>query len=153
MTPNGDNTSPVSGAIYNGEVFGSQVDLAGKLEGSLFRFCSLSGLIEGGHVTSAFLSTTFDRIECYLGLFNLCLFVDCQFDRCTFRGTSFPGCRFVDCRFFNCRFVPDNLGGGCVFDDTKWYGCLQAICEGLPDAVPKLEEGTGKPGKRSRQWR
>lgn len=148
------NDVPVTGAIYHSRTFCDADDLMSKLEDSLFRFCLLYNLAPlGGHITSVFLSTSFNQVNWYSGLFNCCDFLSCQFESCTFRGTSFPDCRFVDCRFSGCRFVPDNLGGECVFDDAKWYGCLQAACEGLPEAVQILEEGQGTTGKRCRRWR
>lgn len=142
-----------TGAIYHGQHFTDSADLEGRLEDSLFRYSSLSRFsLDGGHVTSTFLSTAFDKVDWYWGLFNVCLFVDCRFSECTFRGTSFPGCRFVDCVFADCRFGPDNLGGECLFGGAKWYGCLQSGCEGLPAEVPS-EQAKRRGGRRSRRWR
>jgi uncharacterized protein YjbI with pentapeptide repeats len=131
-------TRPPSGAIYHCETFYDANDLMPRLEDSLFRYSGLTEFsIEGGHVTSVFLTATFERLDWYWGLFNLCLFADCRFEGCTFRGTAFAGSRFVDCAFVDCRFVRDNLGGECRFDEVKWYGCAQTGCEGLPATVPE----------------
>lgn len=125
-----------TGAIYDCDVFSNPADLATRLEDSIFRYSALTNFsIEGGHATAIFSSTTFDRLDWYWGLFNACLFADCRFENCTFRGTAFPDSRFVDCSFFRCRFVRDNLDGECVFENTKWYGCTQSDCEGLPSVV------------------
>jgi uncharacterized protein YjbI with pentapeptide repeats len=151
MNDDADNNPPADGAIYHCEIFSNTEDLTSKLEDSLFRYCLFLELAPfGGIATSEFVSTSFVNVDWYSGLFNVCNFLDCQFEGCTFRGTSFPDCRFVDCRFSDCRLLADNLGGECVFDGAKWYGCLQSGCEGLPAVVPKLEEGQGKTGRQSR---
>lgn len=101
-------------------------------EENAFRYCTFEGLNEeGGHSTSVFLDCNFVRCEWYWGLFNCAVFVGVTFTECVFRGTSFSGCKFVECEFTRCQFVPDNLGRGCSFDDTRWYGCSKRETQGL----------------------
>lgn len=73
------------GAIYHQQSFRTSDEIVSKLEDSVYRYCTISvGRIEGGHVTSTFLSTSFHHVDWYWGLFNLCNFIECRFEDARF---------------------------------------------------------------------
>jgi uncharacterized protein YjbI with pentapeptide repeats len=89
-----------------------------------FKYCNFEGFsIDGGQVSSDFVSCSFGNIDWYWGLFSGCNFISCNFADCSFAGTNFPDTRFVDCKLVNCKFTQDNLGGDCDFSKTTAYGC------------------------------
>lgn len=101
---------------------------------NVFRYCTFMQVAgEGAHVTSEFIDCQFEECGWYWGLFNLATFVGVKFKGCTFRGCSFSDCRFVECEFDACDFTPDNLGGECSFEGSRWYACHQKNCRGLED--------------------
>jgi uncharacterized protein YjbI with pentapeptide repeats len=103
-----------------------------KWEENVFRYCTFAKLrYEGAHVTSEFIDCRFEDCDWYWGLFNSATFVGVKFKNCSFRGSSFSGCRFVECEFDDCNFNPDNLGGACSFEGSRWYACSQINCSGL----------------------
>ncbi len=122
--------------LYDKKTFVEEGEVLELFEDSVFRNSTfLMPTINGGHVTSIFLESTFSNIDWYWGTFNDSRFVTCTFKNCTFRGTAFLSCCFVECNFDSCRFAHDNVGGQCSFDDSRWYGCEARNCEGLDGVI------------------
>lgn len=114
------------------EVFSGHLTGAANWEDDVFRFCTFSGLYEeGAHVTAAFVDCTFEGCEFYTALFNCATFVGVTFKSCHFRGCGFPGSRLAECTFDGCSFDADNFGGGCSFEESRWYACKQRGTQGL----------------------
>jgi len=112
------------------------LDLWDKALGeTIFKYCVFTNISidDGKSVDATFLSCKIDKLNCYWGLFNGCLFVDTRFECCEFSGCSFAACRFLNCEFINCRFEKSNLDSPCNFDKTQWFGCKVAGCTGLPE--------------------
>jgi uncharacterized protein YjbI with pentapeptide repeats len=92
-------------------------------EDDFFRCCDFEDFsMEGGQVTSDFISCSFRRLDWYWTIFNNMNFIGCEFADCVFRGASLS-CRFVECTLNNCRFQKDNLDGDCKFDGSVAHGC------------------------------
>ena len=89
-----------------------------------FKYCAFSDLImEGGEISSDFVSCTFERLDFYWSLFTNANFIGCQFIDCVFRGSAFADTRFVDCRLVECLFTKDNLNADCRFSACVAFGC------------------------------
>jgi len=118
--------------------FTEESALAGRLDNSVFKFCTFSEFsVSGKPVDAIFFNCAFVKIDFYLTFFNICLFVDVCFENCTFRGVGFAECRFLNCKFVNCRFSEDDLGGKTTFDQSQWFACKVENCVGLP--WPEME--------------
>lgn len=116
--------------------FTDESALAGRLDNSVFKFCTFSGFyIPGKPVDAIFFNCAFVKMDWYLTFFNGCLFVDSQFENCHFRGVGFAECRFLNCEFISCKFSNDDLGGKTTFDRSQWFACKVTDCVGLPDAA------------------
>ncbi len=119
---------------FEAEQFQTRLVKPADWSDNFFRFCDFRQMdLEGEHVDSVFVGCTFEECEWYGGLFNQTILVNIKFKNCRFRGTSFRGSKFVECEFHECEFTEDNLGGDCVFDDVKWYNCIQKNCRGLEE--------------------
>ena|ERR1035441_1993117 len=89
-----------------------------------FKLCDFRDFsMEGGIISSDFVSCSLKNVEWYWGLFSCSNFIECRFTDCVFRGSSFFGCRFVDCVLSDCRFIKDNLDADCGFSGTVAFGC------------------------------
>jgi hypothetical protein len=105
-------------------------------EEEYFKHCTFDGFsLEGGVVTSDFVTCSFRDNEWYETLFNCANFIDCKFKNCVFLGSTFAACRFVACTMTNCRFIKDNLGAECRFSGSVAYGCS---IEGGEGFIPEI---------------
>ena len=111
-------------------------DQVGKIswQEELFKYCRFRDFeLSVVEVDSDFILCTFENLDWYGGLFNLCNFVECRFQGCVFRGSTFAGCKFVQCTFEDCRFEDDNMGSACTFDDSVFYDTVISGSAGVPE--------------------
>ncbi len=114
-----------------------------ELQDNYFQYCNFEGLSpDGGHITSDFSNCSFQEIDWYGGLFNICNFIQCRFANCSFRGTDFPSCRFVECAFVHCQFVRDNMNSDCSFECAIAYACLVEDCVGFGAEIAAVASET-----------
>lgn len=104
-------------------------DNVGKIswDEEIFKFCEFKDFeFSAVHIDADFIQCSFEGLDWYGGLFNICNFIECRFENCVFRGSTFADCKFVQCSFKNCRFEEDNMGSPCTFDRSKFYDCTGA---------------------------